>query len=256
MKSLNVKWPRHVFHQKLADLAEIRPGDTVLDVGCGNGRTLPYLLERVGPGGRVVALDRQADTLRIVAEQHADAIASGALEIVIADITKPITLPDAMGDVIVCQNVLECVPDRVVMIDEMWRLLKPGGRLLLGHHDFDGVIIASSDRSLTRRLIHGYADSTGGWQDVSEGQMGRLLPGLVNASRFADAETETVLLVDFDFAENSAYANVFVNSLRDSAPNLGLEHEAVATWIAELEERVVARSFYFAIPWVYVTARK
>ena len=44
---------------------QLRPGDTVLDAGCGTGWSLPHLAERVGPMGRIIAFDPSADMLEI-----------------------------------------------------------------------------------------------------------------------------------------------------------------------------------------------
>jgi hypothetical protein len=91
------------------------------------------------------------------------------------------------------ENVIEGISDRRGLLTEMHRILRPGGVAVIGHYDFDGVLLASHDREPTRCMVHGYADQTPDWQDASDGQMGRLLPGLVARAPLSEAATETVL---------------------------------------------------------------
>ena len=115
----------------------------MLDLGCGNGNGLGSLLTAVGSTGRVVALDRDAASLARAADR------AGPLTTVEADITAPLPLDSQSVDAVICQNVVECVADRAGLLREIHRVLKPGGRALVGHHDFDGVLVASDDRALT-----------------------------------------------------------------------------------------------------------
>jgi SAM-dependent methyltransferase len=151
LRSLNQAWGRHSFHERLGELAGIRPGDAVLDLGCGAGWSLDTLLKRAGALGRVVALDRDPRALDAIREDRADAIKSGRLAVVNADIADEMPLPDGTFDVVICQNVVECVQDKDGLIEAACRALRGGGRLLIGHHDFDSAVLASTDRELTRR---------------------------------------------------------------------------------------------------------
>jgi hypothetical protein len=155
---------------------------------------------------------------------------------------------------VVCQNFIECISDRDGLIAEIHRVLRSGGSAIIGHHDFDGVLLASDDRELTRCLVHGYADHTQQWQDVSEGQMGRLLPGLIANSPFKDAETETVLFVDLNLSEGS-YARVHLEGIVELSREFGVSTESAKDWLRGMEARSGAGTFYYALPWTYVVGR-
>jgi SAM-dependent methyltransferase len=255
IRVLNTNWRGDNLHHKIAEIAGVRPGQRVLDLGCGRGGSLSHLLERAGPQGHVVALDRDETALRLVEDRHANDLTSGRLEVIRGDLARPLPFPDKSFDAVTCQNVLECLRDRRGLIDEIWRVLRPDGHVLVGHYDYDAVVLASSDRDLMRRILHGYADFTQDWQDVSDGQMGRQLPGLFHRSRFQSAESKTVMLVDFDLSKGS-YAASFLAGASHIAPHLGVSKEELRPWLDELEDRVAAGTFYFAIPWIYVLARK
>lgn len=204
--------------------------------------------------GKVFALDRMKGTLAQVAARYAAAVESGRLVVVHGDVQAP---PFAEGafDAIVCQNVVECLRDRDALVVQAARMLKPGGTLLLGHHDFDGVIIAHDDRELTRRLVHGFAGYKQDWQEAVEGQMGRLIPGLVSNASFASVEIETAMFVDLDLGEGS-YAGVYLECLAAVAPAIGVSKDEMERWTASLKKAASESRFFFGLSWIAAICRK
>jgi ubiquinone/menaquinone biosynthesis C-methylase UbiE len=255
IRVLNTNWRGDTLHHKIAEIVGVRPGQRVLDLGCGRGGTLAHLLSRAGAQGRVTALDRDDAALRTIEERHANEVTAGRLEVRHGDLTRALPFADKTFDAVICQNVIECVPDRRNLIEEMWRVMRPDGHLLVGQHDVDAVVLAASDRALTRRVLHAYADHEQASQDLSDGQMGRQLPGLFHRSRFQSAESKTVMLVDFDLSKGS-YAAGFLAGISDLARDLGFTAEEFDPWLADLNARVAAGTFYFGIPWIYVLARR
>jgi SAM-dependent methyltransferase len=108
-------------------LGQPRPGETVLDMGCGAGLDSLLAARRVGPAGKVVGVDfaaemvtkarRNAALLSVVnaAFLHADAAA--------------LALPDAAVDVVLSNGVFNLCPDKSGVLTEVFRVLRPGGRL-------------------------------------------------------------------------------------------------------------------------------
>ena len=253
MRSLNPLWSRDDFHARVAALAAIKDGGRLLDLGCGRGFTIPHLLAGVGTSGEVVAADRVSRSLAMIREQYLGHCANGRLTLVDFNIAGPLPFASASFDSVVCQNVIECIPDRDCLLAEINRILRPGGVAVVGHYDFDGVLLASDDRELTRRMVHGYADHTQQWQDVSDGQMGRLLPGLVARSPFSEAATETVLFVDLILSKES-YARDHLERMVALSREFGVSEESAKAWLNALEARSDAGQFYYALPWTYVVA--
>lgn len=247
------KWNAALFHKTLAELVGASSGNKVLDLGCGSGASLGPLLDSVGVDGVVHGLDKMTGSLETAAANHVAAMEAGRLCLTLGDVSHP-PFPDGFFDAVVCQNVVECVHDREGLVTQARRILKPGGRLLLGHHDFDGIILAADDRDLTRRLVHGFADFKQAWQDEAEGRMGRLIPGLVANAGFASIELETRIFVDLDLAEGS-YARDYVGWLVDTAPTLGVARDEVANWRLGLEAACSEGRFFFGLPWVAAICR-
>jgi SAM-dependent methyltransferase len=101
-------------------------GATILDLGSGPGGLIPGL-RSADPDARIIAVEVQPvmlETLRQTAEHH------GA-EMVVADLHEPLPLADEVADVVVSVMVLHEMMHPPALIDEMWRLTKPGGTLVL-----------------------------------------------------------------------------------------------------------------------------
>jgi SAM-dependent methyltransferase len=255
MRSLNPCWKNQDFHARIASLAAIGDGHTVLDLGCGRGNTIPHLLARVGTVGRVVAADRDDQNLVASKRRFSPEGADRRLSFIDLDVSKPLPFVSGTFDSVVCQDVIECVLDREGLLREIHRVLRSGGATVVGHHDFDGVLVASDDHELTRRLIHGYADHVQRWQDTAEGQMGRLLPGLFALSPFGDMATETLLFVDLVLSDAS-YARSHLDEIVSLATEFGVAPEQARLWLRAQEARSDAGTFYYAVPWTYVVARR
>ncbi len=105
----------------------IRCGDTVLDLGSGSGTDVLIASRLVGPRGRVFALDMTA----AMREKLAGTVAAAGLDnvTVLAGQAEQIPLPDASVDVVTSNGVLNLVPDKRRAVAEMFRILRPGGRV-------------------------------------------------------------------------------------------------------------------------------
>ena len=106
----------------VAEAADIRTGDRVLDVACGTGVLAREARRRAGPEGRVVGLDLNEGMLAVATRTEP------TIEWRRGDATS-LPFEDVSFDVVVSQFALMYFPDRVAALREMWRILAPGGRL-------------------------------------------------------------------------------------------------------------------------------
>lgn len=102
------------------------PGQTILDVACGTGLPGLALAERIGPTGKLVAVDTSANMLGAMQRK---ARAAGLRNIETRETSAAaIGGPDAVFDAVTCKDGLMFCPDIVAAVREFRRVLKPGGR--------------------------------------------------------------------------------------------------------------------------------
>ena len=108
-------------------VADLRPGETVLDLGSGGGIDVLLSARRVGPAGKAYGLDMTEEMLDLA---RANARAAGAenVEFLRGQI-EAIPLPDGSVDVIISNCVINLSTDRPAVFAESFRVLRPGGRL-------------------------------------------------------------------------------------------------------------------------------
>lgn len=110
-------------------LADLHPGETVLDLGSGGGIDVLLAAARVGPDGRAIGLDMTTEMLGLARRNAAEAGVANA-EFVLGTI-EAMPLPDASIDVAVSNCVLNLSPDKGQVFAELARVLRPGGRLAI-----------------------------------------------------------------------------------------------------------------------------
>ena len=118
------------FRNFVIDTAELKPGEAVLDVGCGTGTQALSAKERVGEAGRVSGIE---PSLEMVTYARRKVVRQGLLVDIQPGVIEQINQPDRSFDVILCIIVMHHMPDESKLkgIKEMARVLKPGGRVLV-----------------------------------------------------------------------------------------------------------------------------
>jgi SAM-dependent methyltransferase len=107
-------------------LTELKPGETVLDLGSGGGIDVLLSAKRVGPTGRAYGLDMTDDMLALARENQRQAGATN-VEFLKGEIEN-IPLPDNSVDVIISNCVINLSADKSRVLKEAFRVLRPGGR--------------------------------------------------------------------------------------------------------------------------------
>ncbi|MFJ5594745.1 methyltransferase domain-containing protein [Streptomyces noursei] len=241
---------------RFVNLAEVPEQGSVVDLDCGAGPALAAFARRY-PQAQLIGYDRAGESLakaRARLKHHA-----GPVKLAAADLREQLPLEDASVDVVISSNLLECLPEPSLLLDEVWRVLRPGGGAVFSHSDFDSLIVSGPPAGLDRKILHAFADDAPPWMDSSDGRMGRKLPGLVAASQLTRSHVETLVTQSTDLAGHAARrvgdirGALRATALRDCGQ---VDTVEVEEWYAAVRQAAAEGRFFFAGTAVVTAARR
>jgi ubiquinone/menaquinone biosynthesis C-methylase UbiE len=234
------------YKRRTYELLDLQPGASVLDLGCGTGDDVQELARLVGPSGRVVGVDRSETVITEARER----VRGTTLPVVfqVAD-AYALPFPDATFDACRADRVFHHLEHPCQAFDELLRVVRPGGWVLLFDPDFETAIVDAPDRELTRRLLNFFCD---GYQD---GWMGRRLPGLFREAGLTEITVEPVPVQLNDLAQANVVLALEDTVTRAVATGLvdGVEGTA---WLDALRTASGHGRFFAAITTFMVIGRK
>ena len=107
--------------------AHLKPGEVVVDLGSGGGLDVFLAAQKVGPNGRVIGIDMTSEMIAL-ARANAQSAGYTNVEFFHSTIDK-IPLPDSSVDCVISNCVINLAPDKPAVFREIFRILKPGGRV-------------------------------------------------------------------------------------------------------------------------------
>jgi ubiquinone/menaquinone biosynthesis C-methylase UbiE len=221
--------------------AGLKPGMSVLEVGCGTGVVARHLARYLGKSSRVAGIDlveKFIDIARNI-EGSAGTGECAAIEYQVGD-AYHLPYPDHEFDATLAATLFSHLPDKSKALVGMIRVTRPGGIVMAFDQDYETLIFAHEDKELTRKILRHGSD----W-NITDGWTGRRLPGL-----FAEQGLEKVKCIPFVYSERDTSSYLMTIAVRFAA--LCVQHGVASkseadSWIAHLREIGEKKSFFSSI---------
>lgn len=234
-----------LYKQATYGLLNLKPGAHAADVGCGTGEDAKALAEIAGPDGKVVGFDLSEAMVGQARERHGGV---PGLEFVSAPVDR-LGLEDDSLDGIRADRLLIHVPDPVAALEEMVRVLKPGGRIVVSEPDMPGFWVASDDHRTTDIVARAIAGS------CVTPYLPRDLYAMFRDRGLTDIGYEVRAMTSFDLRAASRILDF--ETVLKLMVGKGMLHEKQAeSWVGNLQARAAADRFVAQLAIVIVSATK
>jgi SAM-dependent methyltransferase len=231
------------------ELLWLRPGDRVLDLGCGPGTDTLTLGEIVGADGEVHGVDHDPDMVARANERAAAAGLAGRVSHRRAD-AAALPWPDAFFDASRCERVFQHLADPARAFAELVRVTRPGGGVVVLDGDWGAFTIDCDEDALERRLARFHAERM-----IHNPYSGRRLARMFRLAGFEDLTVEVwpVLHTDYGLARRMLRLDrIAAEALAEGA----IDRDELGRWEASLARAAASGGFFACLNAVMVAGRK
>ncbi|MFG1818489.1 methyltransferase domain-containing protein [Kribbella sp. NPDC049174] len=215
----------------------LRPGDRVLDVGVGPGLLAAEMAPEVGPSGRICGID-VSDSMLAIARTRADVPGGPGIELEVGSATS-IPHPPESFDVVVSTQVFEYVDDVAGALDEVRRVLRPAGRVVLLDTDWGSVVWRSSDDLRMQRVLTAFEDH------LADPHLPRRLGDVLAESGFMLTHLQVVPMLNAGYDAHTLSAGL-IDIITAFVPGrAGVTEEEAQAWANDL--RALGGSYFFSL---------
>lgn len=223
-----------------------REGERILDVGAGPAFLTADIAQRVGPSGRVCAVDVSEAMLEVGQRRCA---AAANVEFQHADACK-LPYPDAGFDAAAAVQVYLFVPALEAALAELFRVLRPGGRAVVMDTDWGSTVWHARDAARMARVLESWKHR------YRNAHMGRVLPGALRRAGFAIEDARAVPTVELTATEADYSGGQLHEIAKFVAGRHGVTAKEARAWEDELLALAASGDYFFSLNRYLFVARR
>ena len=228
------------------DALHLAEGDTVVDIGCGNGLLTEEIARAVGQSGRVIGADPSAD-MRTPAKVRCAAFPSVDIADGLAD---ELPLQGGEADKAVAVQVLEYLPDITSAIQEAHRILRSSGRFVAVDTGCKTLDWFSEDQDRMQSVLAAWD------HHYTEARVAALWPKLVRDAGFSGVEVEPFTFCDVTLRPDGIAFMLMHLMSRYAAENGHMPEAETKAWFDEQVTLAQQRRFFFSLTYYRMSAIK
>jgi ubiquinone/menaquinone biosynthesis C-methylase UbiE len=226
-------------------MMNISPGDTVLDIGCGPGVDAYKIVQIVGESGKVIGMDNDEQMIQEAQKNYNES----NLDYIIGDVKK-LPFPDEYFDAVRAERLFQVLPPEFNadnVLQEMKRVTKKGGIILVMDTDWGSASLDYENHELTGRLLDFFANVC-----RPQGFAGREIYGLLKRNGIHVVEFKVNPVVNLDFYETT-YGKWLT---REALEHKIATQEELDTWNHDLGEKTKRGEFFSCLNMVLVAGER
>lgn len=221
---------------RMLALLRLEPDARVLDVGCGAGSDVILLAELVGPSGFAVGIDKSAAMIEEARRRAANSTL-GNIDFMQGDAAS-LEFEDGTFDATRSDRVLQYVLEGQAAVDELVRVTRPGGRVVVADTDWETSVFDSTDEELTSRINAAWTATR------PDGRAGQRLYRYAKRSGLQDVTVEGIVQVKTDL--DDLYREVLAAVSSAAVDSNVVTPSEASRWIASQEAAATEGVFFRA----------
>lgn len=228
-----------VVRQRMRTLEVLSPraGERIIDVGCGPGLLVHDLATEVGPKGRVIGVDSSLPMLKLAERRCADL---PQVELIEGDAAN-LAADDAAFDAVACIQVLLYIADLDRVLDELHRVLTPGGRIAVMETDWRGAVLNSTTPALTDKMMAAWD------QSVPSPNLPVRLGPLLRQHGFTTVHVEAIPILSTSYVEQGFSVTMMTQFARLARESGTVSVAESQDWLNELVHLGAEDAYFFCV---------
>lgn len=237
-----------ITRRRQASFDALRPvaGETIVDIGCGNGLLTLELARGVGPNGKVIGVDPSEEMRKPALGRCGD---FDWVEITDGTAIR-LPLEPCSVDKAVSVQVFEYLDDLPAAVGEAHRVLKPGGRLVIGDIHFDSLVWFSEQADRMNRMLASWD------QHFTERGVPALLPPILRDAGFTLEDIQPLTICDYTLKPDGLAIMMMQLMARYATDNGHVPAQDAQAWLDEQYTLAEKGRFFFSLTHFVVSARK